>query len=57
MLQGASRGQWDVASGNRLSYEKRVLLDRYYVRHWSPWLDAKILFKTMVAVLKVPETS
>jgi exopolysaccharide production protein ExoY len=44
-------GIWQVSGRNRLSYEKRVLLDRYYVRRWSPWLDAKILFKTIAAVL------
>jgi lipopolysaccharide/colanic/teichoic acid biosynthesis glycosyltransferase len=27
------------------------------VRHWSPWLDLKILFKTVSVVLKVDETA
>jgi exopolysaccharide production protein ExoY len=44
-------GMWQVSGRNRLSYERRVLLDRYYVRHWSPWLDLNILFKTVAAVL------
>jgi exopolysaccharide production protein ExoY len=50
-------GLWQVNGRNRLGYDKRVLLDRCYVRHWSPWLDAKILLKTFSAVLKVDETS
>jgi lipopolysaccharide/colanic/teichoic acid biosynthesis glycosyltransferase len=29
-----------------------VLLDQFYVRHWSPWLDAYVLAKTIVAVLQ-----
>jgi putative colanic acid biosynthesis UDP-glucose lipid carrier transferase len=25
----------------------RVAHDRYYIEHWSPWLDLKILLKTV----------
>jgi Undecaprenyl-phosphate glucose phosphotransferase len=32
----------------------RVALDLYYIEHWSPWLDLKILLKT-VGVLTSPE--
>jgi lipopolysaccharide/colanic/teichoic acid biosynthesis glycosyltransferase len=34
--------------------EDQRRLDREYVKHWSLWLDAKILFKTFVAVLGRP---
>jgi Undecaprenyl-phosphate galactose phosphotransferase WbaP len=45
-------GLWQVSGRTNLSYEDRVLLDQFYVRHWSPWLDVYILAKTVVALLK-----
>ncbi len=30
---------------------ERVRYDLEYLRHWSPWLDIKILFKTLGVVL------
>jgi exopolysaccharide production protein ExoY len=50
-------GIWQVSGRNRLSYEKRVALDRYYVRRWSIWLDMWILIKTIPAVLRSDETA
>jgi exopolysaccharide production protein ExoY len=44
-------GLWQVSGRNRLPYAKRVELDAYYVKHWSIWLDCKILLKTIVVVL------
>ena len=44
-------GLWQVSGRNRLPYAKRVELDAHYVEHWSLWLDLKILFKTVGAVL------
>jgi putative colanic acid biosynthesis UDP-glucose lipid carrier transferase len=32
--------------------QKRVEFDHKYIREWSPWLDIKILFKTVFTVLK-----
>lgn len=31
--------------------ENRVRYDLYYITHWSPWLDVKILSRTLPAVL------
>jgi Undecaprenyl-phosphate galactose phosphotransferase WbaP len=45
-------GLWQVSGRNDTTYEQRVALDRYYVRNWSPWLDAYILAKTVSVVLK-----
>ena len=45
-------GLWQVSGRSRLSYEKRVELDMYYIDSPSLWLDLKILFKTIPAVLK-----
>jgi Undecaprenyl-phosphate galactose phosphotransferase WbaP len=44
-------GLWQVSGRNDLTYEKRVHLDTYYIRNWSPWLDLYILARTVAAVL------
>ncbi|WP_162568885.1 sugar transferase [Variovorax sp. SRS16] len=44
-------GLWQVSGRNRLSYARRVELDVEYVNNWSLWLDIKILFKTVRAVI------
>jgi undecaprenyl-phosphate galactose phosphotransferase/putative colanic acid biosynthesis UDP-glucose lipid carrier transferase len=35
--------------------ENRVRLDRYYIEHWSFWLDIKIVFLTVVSLLRGSE--
>jgi Undecaprenyl-phosphate galactose phosphotransferase WbaP len=45
-------GLWQVSGRNDISYEGRVLLDQFYIRHWSPWLDIYILAKTLVALVR-----
>jgi exopolysaccharide biosynthesis polyprenyl glycosylphosphotransferase len=35
-----------------LNFEEEVRLDTYYIEHWSLWLDLKIMFKTIPALLK-----
>lgn len=44
-------GLWQVSGRNRLTYQQRVALDADYVRRWSPWLDLKILLRTVGVVL------
>jgi Undecaprenyl-phosphate galactose phosphotransferase WbaP len=44
-------GLWQVSGRSNLSYQDRVSLDQFYIRHWSPWLDIYILAKTVVALL------
>lgn len=44
-------GLWQVSGRNELDYEERVMLDAYYVRNWSVWLDLYILIKTVWVVL------
>ena len=44
-------GLWQVSGRNRLSYARRVELDVEYVTNWSLWLDIKILFRTVRAVV------
>ena len=32
--------------------ENRVTLDRYYIENWSFWLDIKIVFLTVVSLVR-----
>jgi exopolysaccharide biosynthesis polyprenyl glycosylphosphotransferase len=45
-------GLWQVSGRNDLTTEQRVQLELYYVQNWSFWLDIKILFKTILVVLR-----
>ena len=45
-------GLWQVEGRSKTSFDEMVRLDLRYVRHWSLWLDAKILLKTIVVVLR-----
>jgi Undecaprenyl-phosphate galactose phosphotransferase WbaP len=45
-------GLWQVSGRTDVGYEMRVKLDEFYVRHWSPWLDAYVLVRTVVALVK-----
>ena len=40
---------WAQVNGYRgdTSIEKRVELDLWYIEHWTPWLDIRILFRTV----------
>lgn len=44
-------GLAQVSGRSDLDFEDEVRLDRYYIEHWSFWLDLRILMKTVVAVL------
>jgi lipopolysaccharide/colanic/teichoic acid biosynthesis glycosyltransferase len=35
--------------------ENRVRLDRYYIEHWTFWFDIKIVFLTVVSLLRGSE--
>jgi lipopolysaccharide/colanic/teichoic acid biosynthesis glycosyltransferase len=45
-------GMWQISGRSNTSYEYRVQLDEYYIRHWSIWMDIYIIVKTIWAVLK-----
>lgn len=45
-------GLWQVSGRSNLSFEEMVMLDTYYVGHWSLGLDLKILLRTIPAVLR-----
>ncbi len=44
-------GLWQVSGRSDLSFNERVELELFYAQNWSFWLDIKILFKTVGAVL------
>ncbi len=45
-------GLWQVSGRNDIDYEERVLLDEYYAKNWSLWLDIEVIIRTFGAVLK-----
>ncbi|MBE3144591.1 MAG: undecaprenyl-phosphate galactose phosphotransferase WbaP [Planctomycetes bacterium] len=45
-------GLWQVSGRSDTSYDTRIRLDEYYIRHWSIWLDIYILILTVWVVLK-----
>jgi exopolysaccharide production protein ExoY len=49
-------GLWQINGRNRLSYQERIALDRFYVWKWSLVLDLVILLRTIPAVMRVDDT-
>ncbi|PKM79055.1 MAG: undecaprenyl-phosphate galactose phosphotransferase WbaP [Firmicutes bacterium HGW-Firmicutes-13] len=45
-------GLWQVSGRNDADYEKRILLDEYYAKNWSLWLDVEIIIRTLGVVAK-----
>ena len=43
-------GWAQIHGRNAISWEEKFRLDVWYVDHWSPWLDLKILFVTIKKV-------
>ena len=43
-------GLWQVSGRNNLSYKKRILLDRYYVKNYNFLLDFKIFLRTIIII-------
>jgi exopolysaccharide biosynthesis polyprenyl glycosylphosphotransferase len=43
---------WQVNGRNKINFEEWVKLDLEYIDEWSLWLDMKIIFKTIPAVLR-----
>jgi undecaprenyl-phosphate galactose phosphotransferase len=44
-------GLWQVSGRAALPFAERTLLDEYYIRNWSLWMDFSILLRTVRAVL------
>jgi len=45
-------GLWQVSGRNRLSFDEMVRLDLFYIENWSPWLDLKIMLRTLPVLLR-----
>jgi len=45
-------GLWQVSGKNTIPFEEMVKLDIHYLKDWSLWLDIKIIFRTIHAMLK-----
>ena len=43
-------GLWQVSGRNNISYKKRIILDRYYVKNFNFWLDFKIFLRTIIII-------
>jgi lipopolysaccharide/colanic/teichoic acid biosynthesis glycosyltransferase len=44
-------GLWQVSGRSETTFEQRVVIDIYYVRNWSVWLDLVILARTVKNVV------
>lgn len=40
-------GVWQVSGRSKVGFEETVLMDIFYNKNYSPWLDLQILFKTV----------
>ena len=50
-LKPGITGMWQVSGRSDIDYTERVLLDSWYVRNWSVWIDIVMLVKTFKVVL------
>jgi lipopolysaccharide/colanic/teichoic acid biosynthesis glycosyltransferase len=48
---------WQISGRNQISFRQWMELDHQYVDNWSVWLDAKILLRTIPAVLSLKGAS
>lgn len=46
-------GLWQTSGRSDCDYAERVALDVHYILNWSPWMDLWIVFRTVVAVLRM----
>jgi lipopolysaccharide/colanic/teichoic acid biosynthesis glycosyltransferase len=44
-------GLWQVLGRSDTSFDEMVRLDIYYVEHWTPSMDVRIMLQTIPAVL------
>lgn len=51
MVKPGITGMWQVSGRSDIDYKERVLLDSWYVRNWSVWIDIVMLVKTFKVVL------
>jgi lipopolysaccharide/colanic/teichoic acid biosynthesis glycosyltransferase len=44
-------GIWQISGRNEISPSFAVMLDKYYMDHWSPLVDFQIITKTIVSII------
>ena len=44
-------GIWQISGRNEISPSFAVLLDKYYMDHWSPLVDLQIISKTFISIV------
>jgi lipopolysaccharide/colanic/teichoic acid biosynthesis glycosyltransferase len=45
-------GQWQVSGKNHTTFREMIVLDLFYARNMSLWLDLRIIFKTIPTLLR-----
>lgn len=45
-------GLWQINGRSNLTFDEMVRLDLYYAENWSPWLDLRVLLRTIPAVVQ-----
>lgn len=45
-------GLWQVNGRSNSPYDEMIKYDLYYIERWSPWLDMKIIMRTVTAIFK-----
>ncbi|MDY3359779.1 MAG: sugar transferase [Clostridium celatum] len=45
-------GYWQANGRSDTTYDERVMMDVYYVENRSLWMDMKVIFQTVISVLK-----
>ena len=44
-------GVWQVSGRSSVSFVDSIVLDLYYVNNMSPWLDLKLILKTLPVMI------
>ncbi len=44
-------GLWQVIGRSTTGFEEGIIIDLYYIEHWTPWLDFEIILRTVPVVL------
>lgn len=51
LVKPGMTGLWQVNGRSSLTFDEMVRLDLFYAENWTPWLDIKILLRTVPAVI------
>lgn len=51
MTRPGITGFWQVSGRSAISFKERLMMDCWYVRNWSVWIDFYLLLKTVEIVI------